>query len=72
MLGRGEKAEGEADSSLSRDPDASSIQGHQGHDLSQMQTLNQLNHLGAPVACFYCTLVRAKTILDLLNVYLST
>ena len=41
--------EGEADSLLSREPDArDSISGPWDHDLNQRQMLNQLCHLGAP------------------------
>ena len=41
-------AEGEAGSLLSREPDVGLIPGPRDHDLSQRQTLDQLNHPGVP------------------------
>ena len=40
----GAEGEGEADYLLSREPNEDSIPEPWDHDLSQMQTLNQLNH----------------------------
>jgi len=46
---QGEWAEGEAGSPLSKEPDRGhSIPGHQDHDLSRRQMLNQMSHPGVP------------------------
>ena len=50
QAGREAEGEGEADSVLSREPNAGSIPGPQDHDLSQRQTLNWLSHPDAPEA----------------------
>ena len=48
--GRGAEGDREADSLLSREPDAKwgSISGPQDHDLNRRQPLNWLSHPGAP------------------------
>ena len=55
MMGGGADREGEADSSLSREPgcDVASIPGPRDHDLSRRQMLNQLSHPGAPASLYF-------------------
>ena len=46
------EGEGEVDSPLSKEPNAGLDPGHQDHDLSWRQMLNQLSHPGAPILFF--------------------